>query len=384
MRDVIICISPTPVDGYPPTQYQAELLADAGLEVVLLTTYLAGCRDAEFTYPKVRCLRFALAEPGFLRRYWAFLRFALVLIYFRLRFHRRLAAEIAYDPRGIFLASILPFRSKKLIGHLHETLTSANRPFDFFERHFLRHPHDATLLLVPDAQRAVLLQKQAGRVLNIRTVRNVPLLKAAARKAFHTTAGDKYSFSVVYHGSLGPAQSIDAVIQSMPLWPPKVRFHIYGRPGVERQMELEVLARQLGVDERLCFEGWVPTKNLIERLREHSVGLSFLKPETDNWKYSAGASNKRYQYMQAGLAQISDNNPDVIQLIEGNKVGFCVAPDNPRAIAEKVNLLFQDKSLRAKFGSNGHRLYETEFYYEKEFAPVLSFILEKNQMTAHL
>jgi glycosyltransferase involved in cell wall biosynthesis len=88
--------------------------------------------------------------------------------------------------------------------------------------------------------------------------------------------------------------------------------------------------------------------------------------------------------MQAGLAQISDNNPDVIQLIEGNKVGFCVAPDNPRAIAEKVNLLFQDKSLRAKFGSNGHRLYETEFYYEKEFAPVLSFILEKNQMTAHL
>ncbi|MCX6896744.1 MAG: hypothetical protein NTZ16_14895, partial [Verrucomicrobia bacterium] len=290
-RNVVICISPTPVDGYPPTQYQAELLARAGFEVVMLTSYLAGGKDAEFACPQVCCKRFALAGPNFLRRQFAHFRFVLSLIYHRVRFRRRLAAEIAYDPKGIFIATLLPFRSKKIIGHLHEALTSAGRPFDFFERQFLRHPQKATLLVVPDAQRAVLLQRQAGRALNVKTVRNVPLLKTLPQSA----DGGGQPFSAVYHGSLGPAQSIDTIIESMPLWPPGVKFHIYGNPGAGRQKELETLAQRLGVAERLCFEGWVPTTGLMEKLRRHSVGLSFLKPVTDNWKYSAGASNKRYQ-----------------------------------------------------------------------------------------
>lgn len=383
MHAVVLCISPAPLDGYPPTQYQAELLADAGFNVVMLTSFLGGGKNAEFAHPKIRCRRFSLGDRSFLRRQFAYLCFALTLVYYRIKFHRRLIAEIAYDPRGVFLSTILPFRSRKLVGHLHEALTSGGR-FDFFERYLLRHLQVLSLVVVADAQRAVLLQKQAGRSLNIKTVRNVPLLKTLVQLGSAVADGGEQPFSVVYHGSLGPEQSIDTTIESMPFWPAAVRFHIYGNPGGERRKELEALANRLGVADRLQFEGWVRTTGLMNKLQRHSVGLSFMKPTTDNRKCSAGASNKRYQYMQAGLPQISDDNPDVRELVEGNRVGFCVPLDNPRAIAEKINLLCQDRALRAEMGRRGRQLYETEFHYEKEFAPVLKFILEKTNDCAPL
>jgi glycosyltransferase involved in cell wall biosynthesis len=366
---VILLVTPVPIDGYPPTQNQAQLLAEAGFHVVVLTSRMRRFGGTVFNHSNVRCFRFPLNADNKIKRRLAELAYALTLIFIRLRFARRIAAEFAYEPKGIFFAGILPFRAGKWIMHFHEILFSGE---DFhFNAYSLRAIHKANLVLVADKQRAVLLQKQAGLPINLKVVRNLPLRSSSS----NTPVGDTGAFSVVYCGSISYcAHAFDTVIKSMGDWPPAVNFHIYGNPSNAERKALELLARQMGVFERLRFEGWVPTSHLIDRLQTHSVGISLLRPLNDNWRYSLGASNKRYQYMQAALPQVSDDLEPVVSLIERNRIGFCVSPDDPKALAAKINLFYQNELLRREYGQRAYELYRSELYYEKEFAPVLHFL----------
>jgi glycosyltransferase involved in cell wall biosynthesis len=370
---MVLCVSPAPIDGYPPMQNQAVLLANSGLQVLVLTSALGEKGHGEFCQPNVRCFWFPLQSRSWPRRQWGRVRLAARLIYCRLRFRREIAGEIAYDPDGIFFVRALPFRSRKVVAHLHEVLF--NPRGSRIEKYSVRTLKDFSFVVTADERRASLLQSQVGDFLKIIVARNMPLLTTANGR-FPNAAEVERPFSVVYHGVISDVQAIDSIIASMPAWPPDVTFHIYGKPDVQTRTKLERLAERKGISSRVRFEGWLSPPALIERLQNHSVGMSLLRPINDNWRYSLGASNKRYQYMQAGLPQISDNGEDIVGFIEGKKIGFCAPPDDPAAIAEKVCFFYERQATAKEFGRRARELYETEFHYEKDFAPILKFMLE--------
>src|SRR5690349_11992884 len=109
MSQTIILVSPAPVDGYPPVQYQARILADAGYSVELLSQALPLFEDINFQYPGVRVTKVAQPRGGKPRLAAALANVLQIVAYLaalsvlRLR-ARGAVAEITFDPRGILIS----------------------------------------------------------------------------------------------------------------------------------------------------------------------------------------------------------------------------------------------------------------------------------------
>ena len=51
--------------------------------------------------------------------------------------------------------------------------------------------------------------------------------------------------------------------------------------------------------------------------------------------------------------------------MEESSCGWVVPPDDPAAIADKIQKLYQDPALRSRLGARGRQLFEAEFNWEK-------------------
>lgn len=369
-RDAVILISPTPIDGYPPTQYQARLLAEAGFHVHLLTSDLRPGHPPDFSWPGVTIKRVPLSAGGFAQRMLAKSAFAAQLLSWRRALSRRLLAEIAFEPEGLFFAFAVPGKSARIVAHFHEMLLDDGKRA-FYESITKRVLPRCGLVVCADQRRAIILQEQARLTIVPTVVRNTPLLSTTDPVSAPDHRG---RLTVVYHGAIASSRTLDTAIKSISLWPQDSTFHIFGDPKAKARSWLDRVAADAGVSSRVVYEGWVPVDRLLARLREHAIGYSVLRADHHNWRYSAGASNKRFQFMQAGLPQISDRGADVEALIEGNEVGLCVDPERPDEVASAVRRYAADPDMRLRAGENGIRLHRSIFNYQHDFQPVLDYI----------
>ena len=151
MRNAIL-ISPAPVDGYPPVQHQARLLADAGFRVELITTPLAWSSEGvRFSHAGVSVRQIRVPNPGalsFARRAAAFIA---AVTSSRTRLQQDLV-EIAYEPAGALYSDFAPRCPRLRIAHFHELL----QRFDtsWIERRVAKSLRNYQLVVVPDADRA--------------------------------------------------------------------------------------------------------------------------------------------------------------------------------------------------------------------------------------
>lgn len=350
-------VSPGPVDGYPPVQYQARILADAGHSVTLVTTPLKpGQATASFAHPGVKVVCVSMAGHRPLRIF----RFALALWRAR-RLLPRDAIEIAYDPIGILYSDLVPRQPRRRVAHLHELL----QDIDQFREARLKHTiHRFDVVVVPDEHRAVLTQQALGLVEVPLVVENYPLRAPAPLVATGVT---KPRFEVIYCGSLGLHQRLDAVIRSIPSWPAFADLVLIGNEATATARQLRILANELGVLERVHFLGWMDTPKAERRLAQADLGIALLTPDLEQWRTALGASNKRYQIMKAGLPQIGDTNPGVPELL--HSIGSCVNADihDPTEIAALVTAYATDPARCAEEGARAFVRHQDTYNYEKVF-----------------
>jgi hypothetical protein len=372
MKGAVILVSPAPVDGYPPVQSQARVLADAGHPVELLTQPLPDAATVKFEHPGVRITALKSIPKGLSRPVHLFLvlaqmcQFIAALSVIRARL-RSASAEIAFDPNGMMISDYALFRTRRRLAHFHETVqrlgdshldTRLPRALRFFSR-----------IVVADAGRAELLQKQMGLPHLPEVTPNYPLKEPAPAKTKPNAR-----FEVIYGGSLADDQMIPLIIRSTALWPPEAVLILLGDDQRPAAQSSKAAAAGLGPDAKVVFEGWMNLDELIARYRKASLGISLLNPRIDQWVLSIGASNKRYQYMQAGLAQIGDRILGVPELLEGNGIGRCVTDYSEQAIADLVRHYVEHPAERLESGRRAEQLYSERYNYQTVFEPTLRWI----------
>lgn len=360
--DAFLLVSPGPVDGYPPVQYQARLLAGAGHAVTLVTTSLTlDETPPAFTCPgvTVRCVPAAGRRPA------RMMRFARALWAAR-RALPRDAVEIAYDAIGLLYSDLVPGRPSRRVAHLHELLQYMD---SFPERRLSRAIHRYAAVIVPDAGRAAVTQRQMGMFAPPLVIENYPL-RADAPLAPPKPPGAR--FEVVYCGSLGLHQKLDQVIQSIPMWPGNTDLVLIGQDTTATARKLRNLTGELGLSDRVQFLGWMDTPEAECRAAGADLGIALLDSGWEQWRTALGASNKRYQYMKAGLPQIGDHNPGVPELLEG--IGSCVTTHEPGEIAALVTAYVTEPGRCAGEGARAFERHQTEFNYERVFQKLLDRI----------
>jgi glycosyltransferase involved in cell wall biosynthesis len=143
--------------------------------------------------------------------------------------------------------------------------------------------------------------------------------------------------TLLYMGNLDERWGVDLSIRAMPLLRrqiPDIRLLIAGR-GREEQ-ELRQLARSIGVDDCVRFEGFVPYEDLPTLLAQADIGVATSR--RDVFRHYASPL-KIVEYMAAGLPVICSGGGEAEQMIEESRAGVNI-PFEPQAFAAAVQLLW--------------------------------------------
>jgi glycosyltransferase involved in cell wall biosynthesis len=182
--------------------------------------------------------------------------------------------------------------------------------------------------------------------------------------------------AVYFQGWVGPSRCLEATIQSMRWWPKTAVFVIVGPVAESYQGALMALGDEAGAADRVVFLGSVPYVEALQLAAGATVGCSLVADQNDpNWTYSAGAINKRFEYMAVGLPQITNVGHGMEQIFGQHNCALLVDPSSPREIASAVATLLSNDTLRARLGENARRAHLAGFNYEGQFAPVLNKVV---------
>jgi glycosyltransferase involved in cell wall biosynthesis len=164
----------------------------------------------------------------------------------------------------------------------------------------------------------------------------------------------------VFSGAHGIANGLDAVLDAAAVLKKKGRSDIRllfigdGRlkPGLIKRAAVE------GLDNCLFLEP-VPKLKLTAYLRGADVGLMVL----DNLPafYYGTSPNKFFDYIAIGLPVVNNYPGWLAELIEENRCGLVVEPEDPQAFAEALEKLADDRHLAAVMGRNARLLAERQF-----------------------
>jgi glycosyltransferase involved in cell wall biosynthesis len=179
---------------------------------------------------------------------------------------------------------------------------------------------------------------------------------------------------VCYVGSIGLDKGIGEAVSFMPHWPDGAVLVLIGSCSATVKERILELAGSANATERVLFLGQKPHPEAMALVAGADVGIALIQPTKRNSVLSAGAVNKRFEYMSIGLPQVTNSGPGVSELVEKTGCGVCVNPNSPDEIGQAIVRLLNDDEGRRRMSKNGRRWHLEEFHYERQFGPVLNWI----------
>ena len=170
-------------------------------------------------------------------------------------------------------------------------------------------------------------------------------------------------FSLLYIGGFDIHRGLESVVKAMPKICKKivdVELVLVGR-GIN-EPDLKKLAKELGVEDKISFEGFQQASLLPSYILGSQICLiPHLKTvHTDNT-----IPHKLFHYMSLEKPVVaSDCNP-IKRIIEDTNSGYIYESNNEIALAERIISLFEDEELRIEMGRNGKRGVEEKYNWEK-------------------
>jgi len=392
MLDVLAVIR-APLEQYPPSLNQVALLAEAGLRVGVIDLSHSDYRIFEFNgdHPVERFhagrhtqLHKEPLPNAFVRfrRAWTFRQHVARLIQLR-----KPKVVIAYDPYGMWAVGPLWERANRprLIWQFHELFLPdsgqggllTNKATAFA----CANAKHADMVVHADRGRAEVFVKAAGLPRFPEVVMNCPRLRESVPEESLSARlhelGHGGKRAVYFHGWIGTSRCMETTIESMSQWPNDTVLVLVGPVSKDYRRKLEELSEKRGVAKRMVFLGSVPYSEIWSLTAGASIGLSLVADQTDlNWIHSAGAINKRFEYMSVGLPQVANTGTGMAEIIKRPNCGLLVNPFSPEQIGLAVNSLLSDELTRRSMSLSAYAAHRDKFNYEHQFTGVLKMIRE--------
>ncbi len=78
----------------------------------------------------------------------------------------------------------------------------------------------------------------------------------------------------------------------------------------------------------------MPLKQLLAHTAEADVGVTLLQDTCENHRLAL--PNKLFEYIAAGVPVVASALPEIERLVDRYGIGWCVAPDQPQALAGRI------------------------------------------------
>ncbi len=362
------------VDLYPPVLHQSRILERLGSVTILDTSDQTPGKSAGEQVNRHR------VHSGLPANTWQKIR---ALFEFRSalgnQLKKNLDVAIAFEPDAAALLLGLRKTGTKRVVHFHEhvdiTGYSESRVSRWAVKRMLRLIGRADLVIVADEHRADYLGDLVPVDTRIMVVMNCPLLVKQIPESslipFLEKRGHPTHSVVHYQGAVGPDHGLEVIIESMKFWPAESILVIVGSGSDEYTSQLEVIARNTGVVGRIVFVGRVPYEEVLSYAVGAALGVTLLDTTRSNWKFAAGASNKRFEYVALGIPQVTNPGPGIAQLFEASGVAVLADPSSPEEVGTRISSYLENPDARKTAAAKARELHLSSYNYEHQFQPVL-------------
>jgi glycosyltransferase involved in cell wall biosynthesis len=185
---------------------------------------------------------------------------------------------------------------------------------------------------------------------------------------------ESYGFSghpvIISLRSLNPIYDIASLMKAVPLVldeHPEARFVIVGS-GSEESM-LKELATSLKITDQIRFTGLIPYQYIPRYLASSDIYVSTSLSD-------AGLAASTGEAMACELPVVITEDPDNRDWVTDGANGYIVPVKSPEKIAEKINILLDDESLRKRFGKLNRSIILERNDYDTEMSKMEKIYLK--------
>jgi glycosyltransferase involved in cell wall biosynthesis len=372
----VLFIQPTEPAGYPPLIHASSLMAESGWDVTFLAAPIAGNALELPHHPRI-AMRAISTRPSHVMSKASYVRYIAAAA--RLALHLRPEIVYASDPGGAGPGLIAARLARaRLVYHEHDSPDSGSL-HPSLSRARAAAARRAELVIFPNEARARIAQAELGFSADrLLIIWNMP------RRAELPPLDSQPESPLVlhYHGGISPDLLPMAIVEAVRRLRGRVRLKIVGyetpgAPGyVQRLIELGGGCGPTGV---VHYAGQVSRADLVATAARAHIGLALLRVTSDgsnlNMRHMAGASNKAFDYMAAGLALLVPDRPDWHDMFVGPGYARACDPSDPSSIAAALTWFLDHPAERRAMGKIGRAKIAAEWNYDSAFAPVMRTLL---------
>ena len=176
---------------------------------------------------------------------------------------------------------------------------------------------------------------------------------------YHTADG---FFEILFAGRLVERKGVRYLIDALHRLPRgrAVRLRILGDGPL--RSELEEHATQLGLKDKVIFEGFVPTETLAQRFASCDA---FVLPATVDAKGDTeGLGVVLIEALLYGKPVIASDAGGIRDIVIDGRTGLLVPPADPIALASAIEKYMDDPALASRLASAGKAHVEREFSWD--------------------
>ncbi|MBK2027218.1 glycosyltransferase family 4 protein [Allofrancisella guangzhouensis] len=181
---------------------------------------------------------------------------------------------------------------------------------------------------------------------------------------FHPSIPQQTNFKIGFFGRVkktkGIGEFVDAMIEVLPE-NPKWIANIYGETTSKNndlELSLKEKIKASKLEERIIFNGFVNFKEAPGCYRNLDIVVC---PS-----YTEGFGLPALEAMASKCAVIATKAGAWSEIITNGKNGYLVDPQSSEQIAEKLDILMSDDSLREKIAQNGYDLVTSKYKIQNE------------------
>lgn len=189
---------------------------------------------------------------------------------------------------------------------------------------------------------------------NYIVIRNVPY-----KKTFQST-GYYAEKHLLYQGAVNEARGLENLIIVMK--DVNALLHIYGDGNIF--MRIKTLINDYNLQDKVILKGKVLPHELDRITGEYYAGINLVEPVGLNQVYSL--ANKFFDYIQAGIPQLTMNFPEYKKINDEYEVAVLIDTVQQNKIAAALNLLLNDDAYYERLRENCVQASEVFNWQEEE------------------
>src|SRR3569623_3433835 len=113
-------------------------------------------------------------------------------------------------------------------------------------------------------------------------------------------------------------------------------FVVFGDGSASVKSSLLSLAEELGVSARVFFVGPVPYSDVLAYAVGAAVGVTMVRPIDRNTLWTAGGSNKRFEYAALGIPQVTNLGPGLEKLFGIPRIATLVRESDTQQVGKAI------------------------------------------------